>query len=364
MAVTLRAVGVRVQETPEVGSFDGRAMGWAAASAVLVGVATLIGSRGLRHFDPALIGYFSATLFATAATVYRFVVWLERPPTAMIAKRGARVLAEPSRFFSNVGLLVSDVTNKLLLQRFIHKRGRVRGFMHLFLSWGTMLAFAVTFPLVFGWIHFELPDPSTNRYVVFLFGLPAGSFPLDTAVSWVTFHVLDIAAVLVLAGIGLSLWWRSSDPSPLTVQQFGQDLLPHVFLFGISTTGLMLTVSSHAMRGRFFDFFAITHAVVVILFLLYFPFGKLFHVWQRPLALALSLYRREAEATGPARCTRCAEGFSTRMQIDDLKQVLVELGFEYDGDAGHYQDVCPPCKRKQVGLAQRTALRASGARFL
>jgi hypothetical protein len=53
-----------------------------AGLAVVVLLALLyIGSRGLRDFDSALIGYAVATVFATAAIVYRYTLWITRPPT-------------------------------------------------------------------------------------------------------------------------------------------------------------------------------------------------------------------------------------------------------------------------------------------
>jgi hypothetical protein len=39
------------------------------------------GSRRLQDFDSALIGYAVATVFASAALVYRYSVWITRPPT-------------------------------------------------------------------------------------------------------------------------------------------------------------------------------------------------------------------------------------------------------------------------------------------
>ena len=47
-------------------------------------------------------------------------------------------------------------------------------------------------------------------------------------------------------------------------------------------------------------------------------------------------------------------GFASRMQIDDLRDVLGELGFDYrmPGPAGHWQAICPACKRKSVATAQ------------
>ena len=47
-----------------------------------------------------------------------------------------------------------DVATHLVGQTFIAKRSRLRWWMHQFLFWGCLLAVAITFPLVFGWIHF------------------------------------------------------------------------------------------------------------------------------------------------------------------------------------------------------------------
>jgi hypothetical protein len=42
------------------------------------------------------------------------------------------------------------------------------------------------------------------------------------------------------------------------------------------------------------------------------------------------------------------------MQMDDLKRVLPELGFDYRlaGSAGTWQGLCPACKRTSLAAAQ------------
>ena len=64
------------------------------------------------------------------------------------------------------------------------------------------------------------------------------SFALDSPLAPLVFNVLDIAAVLVIAGVSLALWRRGRDRGALAVQQFGDDLLPLVLLFAVSITGL------------------------------------------------------------------------------------------------------------------------------
>jgi hypothetical protein len=44
-----------------------------------------LGSRTLQNFDAALVGYTFAVLFSTFAIVYRYAMWLPRPPFWTIA---------------------------------------------------------------------------------------------------------------------------------------------------------------------------------------------------------------------------------------------------------------------------------------
>ena len=59
----------------------------AVAVAVVVAL-TFFGSGQLAWFDAALVGYLFGTVFAVFGVVYRYAVWLRRPPTAMLNRRG------------------------------------------------------------------------------------------------------------------------------------------------------------------------------------------------------------------------------------------------------------------------------------
>ena len=96
--------------------------------------------------------------------------------------------------------------------------------------------------------------------------------------AWITFHVLDIAAVLVIAGCGYFLWRRVHDREAATGQRLGYDFVPLVALVAISVTGLLLTFSSALLDGAGYEFLAILHMGVVVLSLIFIPFGKFFHV--------------------------------------------------------------------------------------
>lgn len=314
--------------------------------------AIVIGSRKLQNFDPALVIYTFATVFATWGVAYHYYVWLQKPPTKRYWQRGWQLFFReaPQSIFK----LAQVSFTHLLTQTFISRRSKLRWIAHLFLSWGCLLAAAVTFPLVFGWIHFATLPNDQNQYVPHVFGFPTVPFPVHSLFGWVMFHVLDIAAVMVITGVALFLYRRMRDQSAQAVQSFAMDFVPLIILFAISVTGLALTVSNLYFDGIFYDFLSIIHAVCVIGALIYLPFGKFFHIFQRPAQLGVKLYHDVGERDPGAFCARCGERFASRMHIDDLNVILPQLGFDYSmpGPAGTWQEVCPPCKRKSLATAQ------------
>jgi hypothetical protein len=243
--------------------------------------------------------------------------------------------------------------------RFIFRRARLRGLAHWLIMWGCIVAAAITFPLVWGWIHFETVPGDLDTYRAYLYGIPLQTFPVDSLLGFIVFHGLVWASFLVIAGVMLAFRRRMIDHGAVAVQQFGQDILPLLLLFGISVTGLMLTASYTWMKGYAYDFLAILHAFVVIITLLWLPFGKLFHVFQRPAQLGVGFYREAGARGEKASCLRCGEPFAPAMMVGDLQVVERELGFAYEMPGGeHYQQVCPRCRRALFGLAQGALWRA------
>ena len=321
------------------------------------GLAVLIvfGSRNLAHFDAALVGYTFATLFATFGITYRYSMWLQRPPTRKYWVRGWQVFFRRKSLVRNIGNWFARVLSDFALTRFIFRRDRTRGLTHALIMWGSILAIAITFPLVFGWIHFETVPDHLDTYRTYVFGFATSSFPIHSLVAFLIFHGLVWSAFLVIAGVMLALRRRMRDHGAAAVQRFGEDILPLVLLFAISMTGLLLTASNTWMKGYGYDFLALLHAVTVIFTLLWLPFGKFFHIFQRPAQLGVSFYKDVGALEGMAKCRRCDTEYAPLLQINDLIDVERSLGYRYEVDAPeveHYQRICPSCRRSLLALAQ------------
>ena len=150
--------------------------------------AIVLGSRNLQNFDPALVIYTFAIIFATWGVIYHYSVWIRKPPTYVYWQRGWQLFKERG-VIRSFGQVVTLAGTHLLAQTFIAKRSRLRWAMHQMIFWGCVLAVMITFPLVFGWIHFTSAPNDQMTYVTHLFGFPAGRFHLHTftaltSLSW------------------------------------------------------------------------------------------------------------------------------------------------------------------------------------
>ncbi len=320
-----------------------------AASAALT-VLVVIGSRNLEHYDPALFGYTVASVVAFGAVVYRYSVWLRRPATRVYWRRGWQLFRERRRLSKNAKSAAQSLAHNLVEQRFIARRGFSRWLMHALIMWGCILSALITFPLVFGWVHFKLEGD--EGYRTYLFGFPVNVMQGRSLIAWLTFHALDFTAVMVIAGCAIAIHRRLNDRGAIALQQFLLDFVPHLLLISVSVTGLMLTASSLWLDGYMYSFIALTHQALVIMTLFYLPFGKFFHVVQRPASVGVELYQRREREMPQAVCPRCGVEFVGQMWLDDLKEVVNQLGFDYrTSDGRTLQDYCPRCKRIMRGLA-------------
>jgi hypothetical protein len=135
-------------------------------------------------------------------------------------------------------------------------------------------------------------------------------------------------------------------------------------LLAISVTGLGITLDYRWMGGKAHQFMAITHAITVILFLLWMPFGKFYHIIQRPAQFGIALYRK-AGAEGPqATCPHTTQVFDTKLHVDDVKEVAAEMGFNYRRkDGTSHLDYSPQGKRALLAKAHLKVREDSGSFF-
>ncbi len=323
---------------------------------VLCGTVAL-GSRGGRWLDPALLGYLLASVFACFGVAYRYWAWVERPATWMYMRHTLALLASP-RALVALPRMVLLALDQLFLQRFIERRSLKRWGAHALIAWGCLLAFSVTFPLVFGWVRFTSEGLNPDRYQAWVFGFEAGSFPLRSPIAVLTFHVLDAAALMVVAGCVLAFVRRRQDEGDMATQRFDLDIAPLLLLIAVSVTGLMLTASEKFLQGRNFGTLAYIHELTVILLLLSLPFGKLFHIVQRPAQMGVALYKADGEAEGRLPCRACGAPFIRANQRRDLEVLFDRLDLRAVRHEGgvHHLDLCPRCKRRLLARAQDRAL--------
>jgi hypothetical protein len=113
------------------------------------------------------------------------------------------------------------------------------------------------------------------------------------------------------------------------------------------------------MGGYFYSVLAQIHALTVIFTLLSLPFGKLFHIFQRPATIGISFYRAAGESTEQTVCPVTSESFAAKLQTDDLGEVLPQVGFSYaPKDATRqvaWNEVSPRGRRMLIARAQSAA---------
>ncbi|MFF9430326.1 MFS transporter [Streptomyces sp. NPDC004288] len=321
----------------------------AAVSALLI-LAIVLGSRLLRDFDSALLPYAVATVFLAFGIAYRYTVWISAPGARRLFRKGWGSFFSLANFRKAPTALPRMIATYLGFQKFLGARSHARWAAHQLLFWGCLLAAAITFPLTWGWFTFTSDSGSGPGYEMRIWGFKILGFDALSVVGWLMFHGLDIAAVLVIAGAAYFLWRRMKDRGAITGQRFAYDLVPLLALIVISVTGLLLTFSSIFLHGGGYEFLAILHMVSVVFTLIYIPFGKFFHIVQRPAAVGMQLFKYTARRDGDDEiltCRRCHEPIDTAPYVENLQGTMRDLDLGFDT----WAEYCPRCKRVLRGNA-------------
>ena len=323
----------------------------AAAAVALAMSAMLITGWSIFEFDHILTTYAFATVVGLYGLTHRLVVWGQRPCTSIIFRRAAKDITAPK----NLLHLVKRGFGYFVLNRFVMKRGMNRWGAHWPIMIGCVMASAIAFPLVFGWIWFETPADNFGHYQIHAFGIHLRTIDWQGFEAFMMFHGLVWAAFFVIAGVTVALIRRLRDRGDQAVQTFGNDIMPLVLLLLISFTGLGLTVSYTWLDGFFHHQMAVIHAATICFTALWLPYSKLFHIAQRSLKAAHMVYDHAAQDEGMAKCANCGAEFATMRQVNDLINVEQDLGYNYqlpNSAAGHWQHVCPRCRRSLLVRAQ------------
>ena len=323
----------------------------AVAVAVTLAI-TFLGSDGLVWFDAALVGYLFGSVFAVFGVVYRYSVWLRRPPTAMLNRRGWDAFRQrkarnagraagagrhpPARPGLHPPPLAGPVAGPPAGVLGLHPRGA-----------GDVPADARAAAL-----RERRPAGRPLPGVPVAGRHDAASTPRASSAGSI-FHALDIAAVLVLAGVFIFLRRRLRDPGALAVERSG-DFLALAGLFAVSVTGLFLTVSSVWLEGQLL--LGAQHAPRAHRD----PRADVHPVRQAVphLPAARQPRRRLLQAgqrRGPAGVVPALRGGVRQRPADRRPQggaARRSASTTASTDGGSYQDTCPRCRRAQVTLAQ------------
>ena len=252
----------------------------------------------------------------------------------------------------------------ILFQKFIMPRGRMRWFGHFLLATGCLIFFAVTFGLTFGWMHFTLKEGTIDMYETHLLGFTVMTFPLNTVMATILFHILVWTAIMVIVGCLIMMHRRFVDEGLIATQWFERDWLPLILLVAVSVTGLGIWFDYSYLEGKMSQFMAIIHAITVAMFLMWIPFGKFFHIFQRPAQVGANIYKIEGKRRGMQTCPHTGDEYTTSMHIEDLKEITQEMGFDLENEEGKsYLDFSPEGKRAMLAKAHLKARQESGTYF-
>ena len=319
----------------------------ALATAALL-LAIVAGSGFLEHVDPALLGYLGATVVAFAGFTWRASAFWRRRPSAFYARALGTVVVRCLRQPTLLREVLCSASRDLVAQTFVARRSRVRWAAHLLLSLGTLASFAITLPLVFGWMRFVADGPAHYRAVAL--GVASPRFAVDGALGWLAFHALSLAGGAVLLGAIVFLV-RRVRLRALPGELAAFHTAPLVLLLVVAATGLALPATRHA--PRLFDAAALAHEIAVIVLLVALPFSKLHHVIVRPLQIGARLVRAPGAAL--IACADCGVALAPAAQRAAVAELLARRGPVF---AAH-GDLCPACRRRRVARAQAALIGAA-----
>lgn len=323
--------------------FYSKAAKWSFVVFTLLVLSTWIGSSGFEHVDMALFGYYVGAVVCVIGMSVRVALFFGRPATSQVLQRSFRQMRHEKKRATQA--VAKTAVENIVLQHFLWERGWYRWTQHMLIAWGCVGSFAITFGLTFQWMRFDLIDVDTYQIVVF--GIPTIQMAAHGLFAEIVYNGLNITATMLLIGVSMALYRRLRDPDVKVTQRFEFDIVPLLMLLIVTLSGLVLTVSYVVFKGFLHHELALFHQLTVIVFLCYFPFGKLFHMPIRPMAAGVPMNYRGQPSDETRTCHACGTRYATDAQIEDVKAILshhtIDLGLK---DGTQLSDYCPACRRK------------------
>ncbi|MBU9721815.1 MULTISPECIES: MFS transporter [Bacillaceae] len=290
-------------------------------------------------------GYMIASIIFFIGMTIRLTAWGLRPATQQMIKRSFQNMKTKKRQKRNTKAIVTTLVDNIILQKYIFKRGIYRGVQHWLIAWGCIGSLAITFALTFNWMSFKMVDPST--FAVVVFGFETLKMHPESIFAEMSYNALNITSSMLLVGLVMAITRRLKNNDLKVTERAEFDLLPLYLMLAMTVSGLVLTVSYKFLSGWMHPQMALIHQITVVVFLLYFPFGKLFHLPIRPLATAVPMNYQEEVGVDTKNCIGCDELYSNDDQITDVQAILGQQNFDFEMQDGHkLSDYCPACRRK------------------
>ena len=124
---------------------------------VIAGLCVLAG-WSIFEFDPALIVYAVGSILALSFTAFRITAWVHRPPTLVLFRESLKSATNTKTLPATAFHLAKRKLTYFAANLFIAKRSLLRWGAHWPIMIGCVMAAAIVFPLIFGWVWFETPS--------------------------------------------------------------------------------------------------------------------------------------------------------------------------------------------------------------
>jgi hypothetical protein len=167
-------------------------------------VLVYVGSEGLRWFDAALAGYLMGTLLATFAVAYRYVVWIDRPPTRALRRRGWQAFWGRGRRLRGLVHLPDVFWRHLVGQGFVLRRSTLVEGVTADRVGAAALSLALTSGLMV-WLQRPHPPAGATTLIVSL-GILREPWQLAVLMVAVVLMVVQGFVINRAAGLPYPLW--------------------------------------------------------------------------------------------------------------------------------------------------------------